>query len=156
MTARTTECPDIQRHLLPVSTPAAILRCIGRVDFDKLASSFFRFGAQLGKECRPRGICNAFRQTMVMDHAIDAEVFYTDDPKAINNLTAVLVCEVLPSPSGTFMHTSYSPPVLTSLRRAFGKFAMLALDFCQGLFFPAKEPGIGNLFTCREGGKGVG
>jgi len=39
-----------QRHLLPVMAPVAILRGVGRIDFDKLASSFFRFDAQLSKE----------------------------------------------------------------------------------------------------------
>ena len=62
-----------QGHELPVVAPAAILRGVGRIDFDKLASSFFRFDAQLSKEGRPRGVCNAFSQTMSMGHAVDVD-----------------------------------------------------------------------------------
>src|SRR2546429_3565664 len=69
-TAGTIEDTDIQGYLLPMSTPATGLARIGRIDFDELASSFFRFGVQLGKEGRPRGICNAFRKTMVVGHAV--------------------------------------------------------------------------------------
>ena len=49
MTAGTIEYPFRQGHLLPMSTLTACLTRIGRIDFDELASSFFRFGVQLGK-----------------------------------------------------------------------------------------------------------
>ncbi len=58
-----------QGHELPVVAPAAILRGVGRIDFDELSASFFRFAGQLRKEGRPRGICNAFGQTMIMQHS---------------------------------------------------------------------------------------
>ena len=66
-----------------MSTPAAGLTRVGRLDFDERSASFFRFARELGKKCRPRGICNAFGKTMVVYHPIDSEVFHTDDPKAI-------------------------------------------------------------------------
>src|SRR5437660_11886237 len=79
-TAGTIEDTDIQGYLLPMSTPATGLARIGRIDFYELASSFFRFGVQLGKEGRPRGICNAFRKTMVVGHAVHLQVLHADDP----------------------------------------------------------------------------
>ncbi len=67
-----------------MSTPAAGLTRVGRLDFDERSASFFRFARELGKKCRPRGICNAFGKTMVVFHPSDSEVFHTDDPKAIS------------------------------------------------------------------------
>ena len=84
-----------QRYLLPVMAPAAILRRIGRINFDERSASFFRFADELGKECRPRGITDAFGETMVMNHAVHVEVFYADDPVGIDNLAAILIGEVV-------------------------------------------------------------
>ena len=39
-----------QGHHLPMMTPAAILRCVGRIHFEELPASFFRFAGQLIKE----------------------------------------------------------------------------------------------------------
>src|SRR6266851_2698545 len=104
-TARTSEYPDIKRHLLAMSTPAACLACIGGIDFDERSASFFRFARELGKECRPRGICNAFGKTMVVGHPGHLQVFDTDDPKLIDDLAAFLMGEVLSPPRNPFMHT---------------------------------------------------
>ena len=153
MAARTIENPFREGHLLSVSTGAACLARVGRIDFGELASSFFRFGVQLGKECRPRGICNAFGQTMIVGHAVDAEVFYADDPEPINNVTALLMGEVLTPPSGPLMHSSHGFAVLVTLRCAAGQLGMLALDFRQGLCLLAKKARIGNLFTSGQGSK---
>jgi hypothetical protein len=67
-----------QRHLLPMVTPAALLRRIGQVDFHQLSASFFRFARQLREKGRPSGICNAFGKTMVVNHAVDVQVLDTD------------------------------------------------------------------------------
>ena len=69
MTARTIEDAFRERHLLAMSTGTACLTRRGRIDFDQRAPSFFRFGCQLTEEGRPRGIGNAFRQTMVLHHS---------------------------------------------------------------------------------------
>src|SRR5438874_1493753 len=104
MTAGTSEYPDIQGHLLALSTLATCLTRIGRIDFDQLPTSFFRFVGQLTKEGRPRGIDNAFGKTMIMRHAVDVQVFDADDTEAINDLSAFLMGEVLPSERYPFMH----------------------------------------------------
>src|SRR6266702_1260026 len=97
MTARTIEHSDIQGHLLPMSTYATCLTRIGRIDFDKRSASFFRFARELSKEGRPRGICNAFGQTVMMNHSVDLQVFHTDDTETIYDLAAFLVGEVVSS-----------------------------------------------------------
>ena len=74
MTARTIEYAFRERHLLTMCTGAACLTRIGGIDFDERSASFSRFADELVKECRPRGICNAFRKTVVMNHAVHREV----------------------------------------------------------------------------------
>ena|SRR5438105_15909176 len=135
MTAGTIEYPFRERHLLPMSTDAACLTRIGRVNFDQRAPSLFRFGAQLGKECRPGGICNAFGKTMIMHHPVDRQIFHTDDTEPINNLTAFLVGEVITPELDTLMDTSHNLPMLASLRRTFRQLRVFPLHFRQGLFF---------------------
>src|SRR3989442_15626562 len=105
MTAGTIEYTDIKGHLLAMSTPAACLAGIGRIDFDKRSASFFRFARELGKEGRPRGITDAFGKTMVVSHAVDLEVFHTDDTKRVDDLATFLVGEVLSSECNPFMDT---------------------------------------------------
>ena len=138
-----------------MSTPAAGLTRIGRIDFDKRSASFFRFARELGKECRPRGICNAFGKTMIMNHPVDLQVFHTDDPETINDLPTFLMGEVLPSQADTLMHTCYDFAVLPSFWGALRKFGVFPLTLSQGFFFLAKEAGVLNLFTGRERSKGL-
>src|SRR5213083_1558479 len=98
MTAGTIKYPNIQRHLLAMSTSAAGLTRVGRIDFDERSASFFRFARELGKECRPRGICNAFGKTMIMRHAVDHQVLHGNQAKGLDDLAAFLVREVLSTP----------------------------------------------------------
>ena len=154
MTARTSEYSDIQWHLLPVSTLAACLTRIGRIDFDKLPTSFFRFVGQLTKEGRPRGISNALGQTMAMGHPVDLQVFHADDPKAINDLSTLLMGKVISTEMDTLMDTSNNLAMRTPLRCPFCKPGMLALDTGQNFFLGAKKAGIGYLFFIAESSKG--
>src|SRR5437764_15344360 len=87
MTARTSEYTLTERHFLAMSTPAACLTRIGRIDFDQCGPSFFRFCCKLSEECRTEGNCNAFRKTMVMNHSVKGEFIYTYDAKSMNDLT---------------------------------------------------------------------
>src|SRR2546427_3207738 len=150
MTARTSEYSDIQWHLLPVSTLAACLTRIGRIDFDKLPTSFFRFVGQLTKEGRPRGISNALGQTMAMGHPVDLQVFHADDPKAINDLSTLLMGKVISTEMDTLMHTSYGFAVRTPLGCTLGKLGVLALDFRQGFLFLAEKARVDDLFFIAE------
>ena len=82
-----------------MSAPATGLTRIGGIDFDQRSASFFRFARELTKEGRPRGVCNAFRQTMVMNHPIHREVFDANDPIGVDDFTALLMGKILSSPS---------------------------------------------------------
>ncbi len=132
---RAIEYPHRKRHLLPMPAGAAGLAGIGRIDFDERSASFFRFARELGKECRPRGICNAFRQTIMVDHAVDMQVFNGNHAMRVDDLAALLVGEVLPSPCNPLMDTRNNFAMLPAFRRAFLQPGMLALHFYQRLFF---------------------
>jgi hypothetical protein len=90
MATRTNEYAFRKWHVVPVFASAAILRGIGRVDSHIGPTSFFRFAGELTEKGRPGCIMNAFCQTVIVGHPIDMEVFHTDDPEAVNKLTAVL------------------------------------------------------------------
>ncbi len=131
-----------ERHLLPMATPATLLRCIGWVDLDQLSASTFRLARQLSKERRPRCITDRFRQTMSMNHPVHVQVFNADDTELIDNLSALLMGEVLSPPRDTLMHTSNDFAMLASLRCAFSKFGVFTLDFSKRLFFLAEKRGF--------------
>ena len=137
-----------------MSAPATGLTRIGGIDFDQRSASFFRFARELTKEGRPRGVCNAFRQTMVMNHPIHREVFDANDPIGVDDLTALLMGKILSSPSDAFMHTGYCFAMLASSSGAFRQFGMFALYLRQRLLFLTEKPGVLNLRAIRECCKG--
>lgn len=153
-TAGTRIYPDFQGHVLPMLASAAILTRIGRVDSNVLAPSFFRFGGKLVEELRPRGVMNAFCQTMVVGHVVDVQVFYRNDTETVYDLPAFLMGEVVTSEFDALMHAGYGPAMLTSFRSVFGKFAVLALYLSQGFLSLAKESRILDFLSIGKGGKG--
>lgn len=142
-----------QRHLLPMSTLATRLTGIGGIDVDELVASFFRFACQLRKEHAPRRVTDRFRQTMIVGHAIDVQVFYADDAKLIHDVSAVLMGEVLATPRNTLMHPRYDLAMFTSFWRAFFNLGMFPLDLCQCLFFHSEEARVLYLISSGEGRK---
>jgi len=150
MTARTIEYPDIQGHLLPMSTLATCLTRIGGVHLRELSTSFFRFARQFAEKFRPRGIYNAFRQTMIVNHPVHVQVFDADDTKSINDLAAFLMGEVITPEPNTFMHPRYNLTMLPTLRCAFNQFGVFTLDFGKGFLFLAEEAGIVDFFFVAE------
>ncbi len=142
-----------QGHLLPVMTPAAILRRVGRIDSHVGSASFFRFAGQFAEKLRPRGIGNALRKTMVVGHAVDMQVFHTDDPVPLDNPAAFLMGEVVSSEGNPFMHTGNHLAMVLAFSTAFGQLALFPLDCCQCLLFLAKKARVGDLAAIRKGGK---
>ncbi len=150
LTAGTIEDSHIQRHLLAMPTDAACLTRIGRVDSHVVSASFFRFAGQFAEKLRPGGIGNAFGETMVVGHAVDVQVFYSNHAVVIDDLAAFLVREVVASEGNPFMHASHNFAMLATLGCVFGEFAMLALRLSQRLLFLAKEARVLNLCAIRE------
>lgn len=92
---------------------------------------------------------------MVMGHAVDLQVFDTDDTVRVDDLTTVLMGEVVTSEGDTLMHPCNSFPMFPAFGCPFGKFAMLALNFGKGLLFLAEKPGVLYLSSIRHGSKGL-
>src|SRR6266699_2296654 len=136
-----------------MSTPAAGLTAISRIDSNVCPASFFRFAGQFAEKFRPTGVMNAFREAMIMSHAVDMQVFHTDDPKGIDDLPALLMGEVVTPEGYSFMHSSYSFTVLTPFWCTFRKLTMLPLDFGQGFLFLTEKAGVRYLSAVREGSK---
>src|SRR5437763_261570 len=110
-----------QRHLLPMCAPAAILRRIGRVDLEELSASFFRFAGQLGEKGRPCRVTDAFRQTMIMNHPVDRQVFNGNDAESVNDGTRLLMSEIVAPELDPLVNTSYDLAMLAPRARPFGK-----------------------------------
>jgi hypothetical protein len=142
-----------ERHFLPVMAPATLLTSVGGVHLHKQSASFFRFAQKSVEKPCPRGIVNAFGETMSMNQTVDVQVLHTDHPKAVNDLTAFLVREIVTAERDTLMHTSNDFAMLPALGRAFGQLGVRALDACQRLLFLAKKPGVLNRFPRRQGSK---
>ncbi len=147
--------PFTQGHLLPMVTPAAILRCIGRINFDELSASFFRFAGQFPEKFRPGGICNALCQTMIVNQTVHMQVFYANRTETVDDLSTLLMGEIVTPERNPLMYPGYYLAMFPSLSCAFGKLTMFAVDFRQCLFFLAKKAGIGYLFSIAERGKGL-
>ncbi len=154
-TAGTIEYPTREWHLLPVSTLAACLTRRGRIHSDKGSTSFFRFAGQLCKETRPRGIGNAFGKAMIVNHALDVQVFNGNEAIGIDNLSTDLMREIFPFEGDPLMHTGNGFAMLAPLRTPFCQFGMLALHFCQCFLFFPEEAGIVYLCSIGKRGKGV-
>ena len=56
-------------------TLTANLRCTIRIHHQNARASFFRFERSDGNELTPTGIMNVFRQTMILDHVLDGQIF---------------------------------------------------------------------------------
>lgn len=153
LTAGTMIASLTQGHHLPMVAPATILGRIGRIDSYIMPASFFRFAGQFAEKSRPRGIMNAFRQTMIVGHTVHLQVFDADDPIRVDDLAAFLVGEVLPPELHTFMDSCHRFTVLMALGCTLCQFAVLALYTSQSLLFFAKEARVGDLFTAGERGK---
>ena len=140
-------------HLVPMSTPATRLRCIGRVDLDHLPASTFRLARQLSKERRPGSVTDRFRQTMVVNHALHFQIFDTNNAKVVDHTAALLVGEVLSTPGDTLMHTSNRMAMFAPFWRTLRQPGMLPLDFGKRLLFGTKEARIFYFLSIRERSK---
>gem|GEM_PF-2330457 len=144
-----------QRHFVPVMAPAAILRGVGRVDCDKRSASFFRFARQLVNKPCPRGVVDALSQTMIVNHAVNLQVFHADHAKTVNDLTAFLMREVIPSERYPFMHPGYHLAMLPALRRSLCQFGVRALHLRQCLLFFTEKAWILNCISIRQRSEGL-
>ena len=136
-----------------MSTFAARLRNIGRVDFDELSASFFRFARQFIKECRPSRVRNAFCQTRMVCHLVRVKILYANDTKAIDDRSRMLMGKVLAPPFGTLMHPSHHFTFLAMPSGALFCFGESTLRFGESFLLCMEEARIVNLFLIGERSK---
>lgn len=137
-----------------MSTFAASLAGIGRVNFNEGSASFFRFAGQHTKETRPGRVTNAFGKGVVVQHPVDVQILNRNSPELVYHLSAVLVREVGSMPPDALMHPGYNLSFGLTPWCAFNFFGKFALGLCQSRFFFSKETGVLNLLSVREGSKG--
>src|SRR5579883_1898015 len=104
MAARTLIDPFGERHLLAVPTPTAILARVGRVHRHAPPTGACSLVGEERGEHRPRGVTNALGETMVMHHAVDAQVLNRDGAVLVDDLARLLVREVLAPVRDALMH----------------------------------------------------
>src|SRR5262249_44692675 len=104
-------------ELLPMSTSRAVLTRIRGVHCHILSTGPCCLVRKKGGELTPRGVMNAFGQTMVMRLPFDRKVFNGDQIKLLDHATAVLVGEIPPPPGATFRPAGDDLTPSCSLRR---------------------------------------
>jgi hypothetical protein len=64
-----------ERHHLPVSAAAALLRRIARVYFLHLSASLCRFAREDSEKATPRRVSNSSREMVVLNHPAHVQIF---------------------------------------------------------------------------------
>jgi hypothetical protein len=124
---------------LPMATLRAVLTRVRGIHRDILSTGPCCLLRKKVCELAPRRIMNALRETLVVRHPVDREVFNGNHITGVDDATTVLVGEVAPAPDGAFIHTSNDFAPRGAFRRAhfFRGKAPRCLATC--LFFLAEE-----------------
>ena len=141
------------RQSLADFTPAeAMLARAGRIDLHDLAPSFFRFGAEYVEKGRPARIVHGLGEEAPR-HALDVEVFDSDQLVGIDQLPRDLVAEVAPLAGNVFVGALETEHGLAAAARPLAASGNAALDASQ-LGLSAPEPArVGNHLAGAEGRK---
>ena len=79
---------------------------------------------------------------MVMDHALDTQIFNADSPEMVDDLPGFLMAEIVASEPDAFMNAGDDLSALCPLGSAPVSSAQLSLRSGQGLFFLPEEAGV--------------
>ena len=131
-----------------------VLGGIAGIHGHKLTTSTFSLVRQAGHELAPGCIRDGLSQTVIMKHPIGINILNGYDAVLVDYPAAPLVGKVIPSIGNPFIDTRNNFSCLNSFRSAFVALGHLSLGFSQSLFIPPEEPGILNLLSGRQGGKG--
>lgn len=143
-----------QRHLLPMSTVATVLRGVCGIDsHDPSTGPFCLVGEKL-RELRPSRILDTFCQAVVVNHPVDLEVLDGNYPEAVDDPSALLMSKVAPAVGDSLMDPRDNLPGLLPLWSPVLGFRELPLLPGQVLLVLAEELGSRDGFSGREGGEG--
>ena len=154
-TAWTFESAAGKRHLLPMPALVTVLRCVGRIDFDKHPAGASSLVGKFVEKPRPSRVRNALCETVIVDHPVDGQIFNTDGAVTINNAPGMPMGEIITPESNALMNTSNNFAPLLSLRRAFFSLAQFALSLGKGLFVLPEKLGWVNGLAVGKRGKGA-
>ena len=101
-------------------TGATALRGAARINLDTHRTGTFRLVLCVADQLVPRCIRNAFRQTAVLDHPGDAQVFKHDCAERGNQAAAQLVGKILAPVGDALVDTSHDPLVIGAAWRSSG------------------------------------
>jgi hypothetical protein len=145
---------DREEDILEMSTSRADLRRVGRLDTHHGSRGLFRLREQVREKRRPCRITDTFSQAGILDHVAHHQGLHREQPKAVDQLTRLLLHKVLAPPADALMDARHDLAPLSSLFRAPLCFGQTALGTCEGLLLFSEEPGVLNLIASREVGKG--
>src|SRR5262249_48250212 len=103
-------------ELLPMSTARALLTRVRGVHRHIAPTGPCCLVGEIGSELRPRRVSEALGQALVMHHPVDRQILNRDQINGVHEATAVLKCEVAPSPGGGLMDPCYDRAPRFSLR----------------------------------------
>ena len=131
---------DRKEDLLAAPTARAGLRCIGRLDTHHSSRGLFRLREQMCEERRPGRIAYTFCKARILDHVAHHQGLHRDQSIAVDQLTRLLLHEILATPTDALMDTCYHLASLGVLFGTFLGFGEAALDTCKGFLLYSKEP----------------
>ncbi len=142
-----------QLQFLPVAATAACLRSVGRIDLNYLFTSIFRFVFKGVKKHAPGGVSDTFVQTAELPHVVDTKVFYDNGVKRVNELSGLLMGEVMPLVGNPLVDSGNNFAGFSAFWRALNLFGEFTLRFCKSLFFFAEKPRVWDGLSIRKRGK---
>src|SRR5262249_40224456 len=107
----------------------------------------------VGSELRPGSIHNTFGHTMVMDHAVNSQIFNRNQIKPINEAATLLMAKVPTPVADALMDACDDATALCALWRALLRSRQFALRPLQVLLVTTQKLWARGLFTSREGGE---
>ena len=124
-----------------MATPRAILTRVRGVHRPILSTGPCCLVRQQGGELAPRRVLDAVRQTLVVRHPVDRQVFDGEQIKLVHDATTLLMREIAPPPSRARMHAGDHLALGGALWGALGELAVRPLHPGQRVFLVAEAAG---------------
>ncbi len=145
-----------QRLLDQCSTASrANLGCVARINQYDHTTSILSFVRGVLYQLVPGRIRNTFRQAMVLKHGLDVQFFKSQQTKAVHQVATAFVSKIPATVGDTLVDMSDRFTSPGSFGGSLSSRREVALCLCQCFFVLAKEAGIGDPISVREGRKGL-
>jgi hypothetical protein len=142
-----------ERHFLPVTAIAANLTRVSRINSFKRPASVFSFAFRHREKASPSYIADGLRETPIIDHPANVQIFDRDHVKAPNQVCRNLVMKILATARDFQMRFGdFDSLLCTALRSLLfaGKPSLLPLEIIQRALEMAR---VFNLFTVAQCGE---